>query len=234
MIKITDSQNRGILSEGRNYQMGFAFCKKVTDKKFETVQPISPCKDYLNDVVYSEHTGKKITACGLKYEKTGIFGDNAYLAFKIQPRQNDKGYEIKQTNGVREYNKDKENLSKNYKNIQTLLNYVEEGLKVEKTKVVKGSDGTFLAKADKFWTSKIYLTSLYSLLIRMGQFYDGKKSPKEFLDSYNDSLDLGLWQNAKIKVEKMLGGHLPEQPFDTFKTHSDVHFNSGIVATKFD
>ena len=68
----------------------------------------------------------------------------------------------------------------------------------------------------------------------MGQFYDGKKSPKAFLDSYNDSLDLGLWQNAKIKVEKMLGGHLPEQPFDTFKTNSDVHFNSGIVATKFD
>ena len=73
MLKIIDKQNRGKLNEGRNYQMGFAFCKKVSNKVLETIQPISPCKDYLNDVVYSERTGKNVSAYGLNTSKLGLF-----------------------------------------------------------------------------------------------------------------------------------------------------------------
>ena len=52
MIQIINKQCRSKLCEGRSYQMGFAFLKKLDNNTFETVQPISPCKDYLNDVIF--------------------------------------------------------------------------------------------------------------------------------------------------------------------------------------
>lgn len=233
-MKIIDNKNRDVLSEGRNSQMGFAFCKQLKSLVFETVQPISPCKDYLNDVIWSENTNKTISACGLKYKKEDILNnEKVFLAFKICPRQRTSGYE-RSENGVKyTMEDDVKNLRKNYKNIQLLLNYLEEKLKIKNKSIIALSDDkkTYLAKLNPFWVSKLYLVSLVSLLIRMGQFYDGSMAPQQFLDTYDKPLDKMLWLTAKKKLEKILAGTLPDQPFNPDDVGSTVHFDHGIVST---
>ena len=116
---VKDVCDRGKLCEGRNFNMGFAFCKQLEDGTFETVQPLSPCKDYLNDVIYSEHTGNTFYACGLDTKKHGIF-ENAPHGFLAIKMLSPKGSVYK------DLDSSKERLRNNYKNIETLLNFVEE------------------------------------------------------------------------------------------------------------
>ena len=74
-MTITEKHDRNVLIEGRSSGMGFAMLKK--DKtNYETVNPLSPCKDYLNEVVFTENTGYPTKAHGLDYkEKLDIFKD---------------------------------------------------------------------------------------------------------------------------------------------------------------
>src|SRR5687768_15710647 len=83
-LTLVDKQDRSVLCEGRNYGIGFAFCKRTGDV-LETVQPVSPCKDYLNDVVYSEHSGQPFSAWGLRTSKKNIFyaDEGAYVLFQV-------------------------------------------------------------------------------------------------------------------------------------------------------
>lgn len=233
-MKIIDNKNRNVLSEGRNSQMGFAFCKQLKPLVFETVQPISPCKDYLNDVIWSENTNKNISACGLKYEKQNILSTKKmFLAFKICPTQRSDNYTRSEQDKKYTMQDDIKNLKANYKNIQLLLNYLEEKLNIKGKSIVAVSDDkqTYLAKLNPFWTSKLYLVSLVSLLIRMGQFYDGSVTPQEFLDSYNKPLDKMLWLTAKKRLDLMLAGNIPDQPFNPDDGSGLVHFSHGIVST---
>ena len=85
MSKLIDKQNRRTLGEGRNYGMGMACLKKDGDN-FETVCPITACKDFISDVIYSELTGKPYYAYGLSTSKKDIFdykNDEAYFVFAI-------------------------------------------------------------------------------------------------------------------------------------------------------
>lgn len=209
--KLVDKQDRNKLGEGRDYGMGFAFCKKTGDREFETVQPISPCKDYLNEPVYTEATGKASSAYGLSYSKQGIFEDQpfGYLAIKILPHHGGSTYN--------ELEKHKENLKNNYLNIKILLRAFEEIFKIEeRTRIYKTSDAeTYLLYVPLKWTKGTYLISLYTLLVRIGQFYDGIQDPKEFVKSFSAfNPDTYLAKQAYEKVTKYFGKELPEQKME--------------------
>jgi len=220
-LLIKDKENRGSLVESRSYQMGFAFLKKTNDC-FETVQPISTCKDYLNDIVWSEHVNKPVLAYGLKYTKQGIFnGKTSYMVIKILNYMTPAQY-IPYTN----FEAHKQGLSKNYINIETLLNWVEHKLGIENSKVIKAKNDMYLVEMPYFWSSSTYLISIYSLLIRMAQFWDGNATPAEFLNSYNNPLDIILWMQYKPKLLLMLAGHKIEQTLDP-ATGPNIH-NEGM------
>jgi len=51
-MQIDVLHKRNNLAEGRNFGMGFGFLKKLSNTKYKTIMPISPCKDYINDVLY--------------------------------------------------------------------------------------------------------------------------------------------------------------------------------------
>ena len=115
---IVDKEDRMILQEGRGMGMGFAFLK-FEDGVYKTVQPISPCKDYLNDVVYSEATGKVCTVYGLKYNKKDIFNQGkAFIAMSMCPYNGGSKYPT--------YDKDVVDLKGNIENIQSFINFYEQ------------------------------------------------------------------------------------------------------------
>jgi len=219
-MQIVDNQNRKRLEEGRNYGMGFAFLKQVAINTYETVQPISQCKDYLNDVVYSEATGKRCEAYGLSYEKQGIFeGSHGYICFSILDYHSGDRYQHKQS--------EIENVTKNFKNIEGLLNYYEDevfGLD-SFTEIEQVDTNMWFAKIPVFWCSATFLISLWSLLVRASIWYDGKKSPEEYLkgiqgpDAYN--IPTALTKLPKINSET-------KQDMSQYQGNTDVH-NCGII-----
>ena len=238
--KVTDVCKRSVLSEGRNYQMGFAFCKEVKPGVFETVQPLSPCKDYLNDVVYSEHTGKPFSACGLKTKKHGLFEkDHATLAIKILNTQSGTW---PGSASVGSYEDNVKNLRTNYKNIETLLNYVEETFTdqgcLDRTVVEESEDKEiFLVHAPLWWCRSTHLISLYSLFIRMGQFWNGGGKPEKFLEEYKVPLDIQLWKpsygsgaynNYKCMLKYGVRVVNPNELYDRRPEGPNVHGN-GIL-----
>ena len=223
-MKVINKLTRKNLGEGRDRQMGFGFCKKIDDKTVETVSPISPCKDYLNDVVWSEHTGKSITVYGLSYKPHDIKGDIWYFAVKLcPPFYEDKDYDLETQ---------KKPLSENYKNIVKLLNHVEKLLKLETfSKIYKANDDIFILAIPADWCKYTYSISLYSLLVRMGQFYTGVESPDEFLEKYSNNLDIMLWRNAKKKYKELLKTGFKTQNLEELKGGGNVH-NNGFCNTK--
>ena len=64
MNKIKVNHSRGVLIEGVKSGVSYGFL----NQKLETVMPISPCKDYLNDVCFLERYGGEIEVYGLIYK----------------------------------------------------------------------------------------------------------------------------------------------------------------------
>lgn len=180
-MNISEKQDRNVLSEGRNWGLGFAFCKKVDSTSYETIQPISACKDYLNDVIFIEYRNKPITACGLKLtEKSGLFDNKlkAFLAIKILPIQYEKSYHFNHRN----YEDDKKLLASNYTNIQKFVNYFEEKFNFKtRTTIHPVNDDMYLVKFSKKWCTSTYAISLYSFLLRVAQDYKGE-DPIDYLE----------------------------------------------------
>ena len=227
-LKLTDTQNRAILNEGRNYGVGFAFAKRTDKNTLETVDPISPCKDYLNDRVFTEATGEPFQACGLKTTPQNIFdGELAYLVMAV----------CKQGRNLVEYanyKRDYQALNDNYANAQKLINWFEDALKLKnKTKILKIKENSFVCVLPKFWAEMTYLISLYSLIIRMGIFYDGKALPFDFFTNYSQESGDKYYMNTVIrKMKMMIGGFIPKQDMKALILNKTVHGN-GIVTFLF-
>ena len=102
------------------------------------VTPISPCKDYLNDVVWSEAVNKSVSIYGLSYEKKDIYDKKyAYIIISILTSKSGTEYPT--------YKKDVERLEENYKKLESFINYFEENLTEGIfTEITKISDNKFL------------------------------------------------------------------------------------------
>ncbi len=228
-VKVTDTQNRKLLGEGRNYGMGFAFCRPLDEAltEFETVQAITCCKDYLNDVVWAEaNPGKSISVFGLKYTHRGdVYRDGAaFIIIKILPSNTGwKGYDVE---------KHEKQLHDHIDYVKVLLNSLDESLKLTATDIaeVVGIPNAYMLKLDTRWCISTASISLFTLICRMGQFYNGETPPRQFLETYKDSLDLPLWTPTKEKVFKMLDtAYIPDSPTLLDQPVDRVH-NSGLVA----
>ena len=228
--KINNTLDRGVLIEGVTSGMAFAFLHD-TGKEYVTVSPLSCCKDYLNEVVFTENTGIGSQAFGFKYpEKKGVFKKKAYLAIKILGRHRGDSYSYGPS-----IETDRKHLANNYLHIESLLHYFEEKLKMkERTEITKDKDDMFLVAAPLDWTKSTPAISLYTLLMRVALVYDGKVEPMKFLNSYSyNGYDSGLLKDALKKWEHILKAKtLPDQPkFDetAAKNYRSSPHNHGIV-----
>lgn len=223
--KLIDKQNRAILGEGRNYGCGFALCRKINDFTFETAYPISPCRDYLNDQVWSEVTGKEYNTYGLHSFKQNLFTDTegcmAFAICKMGPSTLTE-YPL--------FKRDCDTLEKNYLKLQEFINWFETQFKVEKlTQIIRISENLYVAVGSIFWFTETYKISLYSLLFRTGIFWEsGDKI--DFIKKFNfDYPDQALLKSALPKIELMLQGTVPKQDMNNLHHPHNV----GICGFKF-
>lgn len=190
-VVVKEVCDRNKLSEGRNSGMAFAFCKLMENGEYHTVQPFSPCKDYLNDVIYTEQTGKDFNACGLHTTKKNIFEfAQGYLAIQILPPKGNPAWG--------DLNRLREQLRTNYKSIQTLLNYVEETFEkhgcTERSVITETADpDIFLLSVPLWWCRSTHLISLYSLICRLAYYWNGTGEPLTFLETFKSPVDVNLW-----------------------------------------
>lgn len=219
-FKIVDKQDRKRLTEGRTSGIGFAFCKREGDV-LTTIQPISPCKDYLNDVVYTEHTGNPYSAYGLTTKKQDLFSDGfAYIVMSILGNKHGGGNRADHGSLVAAIN--------NPTNLQIFMAFFEPRLcKDHVTVFFNVEDNKTAAVLPLFWVKYPYLISLWSLLVRIGLKYK-EGDGMAFLKKVSDE-DAYMAKGIIPKLERLMAGELPVQ--DMGKTY-DVH-NHGIYTFPF-
>lgn len=223
-MKLIDEQKRSKLAEGRNYGVGSGFAKIDGDNVI-TVMPITACKDFLNDFVYTENTNKPYKRHGFHTPyKLGVFNEEkkeCYLVFGVLKL----GVYLGDYNG---YDRDCKTLESNYKNLEKFLNSFEEKFKLEnRTEITKLEDNRFLAKVPLFWAKATYRISLYGLLLRVGISYT-HGDVMDFLNNI-DNNDIYAVKNVIPKIEMMCNGVIPEQDMNNLH---DVH-NCGIMTFEF-
>lgn len=234
-IYFTDNQDRGKLGEGKNYGSGFAFCK-VVKNKWHTVQPISPCKDYLNDIVFAEWTGRTIRAYGLSASKKNIFDIKNGRAFMVMSICLMGGRDGTKYNG---YETDCKILEENHKNLQAFINWFEEEMKLDsRTEISKIQDNLFAISFPIFWTKGTFLISLFSLLLRAGTYFKHPASktdannPLDFLKTMKHN-DVCLVNGIMDKVKNILKNNFKPQDLNKMTGGTSVH-NTGIVNYKLE
>lgn len=163
MKKIEEKQKRSKLNEGRNYGIGFTILKPNSNKtKFETFLPFTACRDYLNDFSYVEHTKKEIGSIhGYNHKLLNCFNKNRYFYLGINT--------LDFNNGGPWNGKEKalEQLVNNFKNLELLLNTVEDKINLFKTRTsIELDEDVLIIKSPSYWNKSTALISVYTLLIR--------------------------------------------------------------------
>ena len=197
LVQLEDTHKRSSLAEGRNWGMGFAICEKTKEGTFKALHATTACREFLNDFVWTEITGKPSYAWGLTCKHLGVFkdADNYYIHIKILPHKQGQVVSWFTVEGATE------TLNNNIDNLLKLVHHVEESLGIEqKTEIYPATTGGYLCVASLDWTKSTYATSLYTLILRMGQYYEGKEDPKQYLETYSHVTDNMLWNGSNGKV----------------------------------
>lgn len=207
-IVIKEVKDRKVLNEGRNAGMGFAMLRKVSKDNYETVQPISPCKDYLNEVIFTEKNNIGTSGCGLVYpKKLDIFTDKeAYMVIVIQHAKEGEGdNKEKNYHSYSTFEEDFECLKNNYKNIQNFVNYFEDILQFNrKTEIKEASDNQYLVTLPIEWCQSTPAISLYSFLLRVSLTYT-EGNPIEFIEKLSsENIDKYLSNSILPRIKKIL------------------------------
>ncbi len=220
-LVLVDKLVRKGLVEGRNYGIGHGFCKREGDV-VTTIMPITACKDFLNDVVYSERSGKDHFIYGFYTKKLGIFvGPYAHLAMNVckMGTNPEVAYET--------YDKEVNELDKNYLNIQQAIQRIEVELTTKNpieglTTIYPAQDHKFICEIPIWWTGATFLISLWGLCIRNLVDYSGG-CPIEHLEK-NQGLDAYNLKAAIPKLRYIIANGAPRQDM----THLKPHY-AGIV-----
>jgi hypothetical protein len=209
-INITCSRNP--LHEGRSTGLAYALLKKIDDNTFETISPFSCCKDYLNDVIYTENTGVTMNACGLKtLPKTGILEeDYIYMGLTCLYTKDSpySEYNLIYNNKLRRNRtQDLKFLRENLQTVIKPLNEIERlgDLELSTIYSAKCSDDKseyYIVKLSSYWGKSGVLISLASGLLRLGMQYNDNTNIKDFCmeESKNHNTDIGLM----VKILKLI------------------------------
>ena len=227
---IKEIQDRNKLAEGRSCGMAFGFVINISENYYETVTSLSPCKDFLNEPIFTELSGFASKAHGLDYtKKLNIFEKECLLGIKIFKTKSDTFSPRNNLN----FEQCVELLNNNYKNVEKFLNYFEEKLELEdRTIITQCEDNYFLVKFPKDFIISTIAISLYTLLLRVAMFYDGILDPIEYLKLGNFGLDdKSLVNTAMPSIEVILNNkRLPKQPKYTEGDYKYSPHDKGICS----
>lgn len=227
---IINNHSRSILAEGRKKGFGFAFAKKVSEYKsntFETVMPVSPCKDYLNDIVAVENGAPPFTVYGLSSKKTDLFKNGVFLVIRIcdTDLNEEKDIELKEENKII-----KKMLDKEYNKIKNILNEIEEKITDQKTEIYKANDGYYLLEVPRIWVMNGPMISFYGLIIRNALFATEGIEKLLLKDNiYPD--DISFIDTAVVFHLNLMNGYYPEMDYShgKYKTSPFTLHNEGFI-----
>jgi hypothetical protein len=210
-LTLVDKKPRKVLGEGRNYGIGFAFAKRK-DSELHLVGPISPCREYLNDQLYSEITGKECYAHGYKAKKSGLLDDEClYVVIAVLPYHSGGTYAGQ--------DKEMKWLAKHYRSIQWLINAIEGMIAKHQgvTSIEELETNRYVLMSPKFWGQSTYLISLLSFLVRVALEgkYETPKDPMEWLKSGPSCTDQYSLSDIIKKIKKMENGNFPKQDLES-------------------
>lgn len=231
-IILNDIKGRDKLAEGRNVGLGFGFLKLTKESNdeqiYNAIHPISACKDYLNEVVFSEKYKKPSSAYGFSYKPQDLFRDSnyVYLGIKIVP------YRLTKNDYYSKRNIDKDKALLQKRMMLPLIREVEKALGVKRTTKIFIANEGLVVKAPIDWVKSTAAISLYTLLLRLGVFYDKKTHILDFLDKVKEgncfegdsSMAKGLVPRLKFLME------MKEVPGQTFKPEGVCPHNYGIFS----
>jgi hypothetical protein len=188
---------RTTLSEGRDYGVGYAFAKRLSLRTFEASQPLSACKDFLNDEVYCEKLKTSYTKYGQKSFYKDLFTDKyAYILVSFLNKNNCNKLEESE-----KYKKDLKYFNDNISNILNTVKILERERKLpSRSKLYKTNiENVYLIKLPSFWVRNTYLISLYTLLLRNSWNSIEKQDLKNYLKNNRTfSSDIYLLNNKVI------------------------------------
>ena len=210
VVTLIENPYRNKLQEGRSYGIGFAFCKR-DGCKFTGVGPISPCKDYLNDQIYSERTGKPFRAYGYDSKKTDCFEvDYGFIAMGICPYKYGERYTDKY--------KETKYLEDNYKVIGNMMAQMDNDMTLANQTQIHKCDinGRYIVSVPAFWCEFPYRISLYTLIIRIAiESEYGVGKVEDMLEKCTTG-DSTYAYGARKKLLAMFAGTRPVFDFNSF------------------
>lgn len=225
--KLVDEISRSHLCEGRNCGIGFVFAKKDGDK-YTTVNGVSPCKDYLNDQVYSEATGKNCHFYGYSGKKLDIFvGGYGFIVMGVMPYKYGAKY-ADQDDETKWFND-------HFLDIQKFINQAEDRLKINgRTTIEKIAENRYLATVPHFWCQYTYLISIWSLFARyaLERSFDASKHTFESFTKELKGGDSSLMSIALKAMAVLESGKIPVQDWEV-STHWHNEGVSGFFGKYF-
>lgn len=222
-MKIVEKCNCSLTeSQQGNIEMKFAFI----DEKGNTISPFCKCKDYFNDIFWSNKVGKSVNIYGLKWkpnQDNGVLDkDRLNLAIKFCKRGDGEKIAI-----------DKDKIS----GLDKFFKIVTKKLKFEKTKFSVSDDNMYIiVDYDRSWTLIPYLNSAFFMFLRLGINFKGKDIIEYYekgeAEKFISPHDIGYFQSSINKIKDILQGKLDNtQTYEQY-TNSDIHDRSGIVNYK--
>lgn len=236
---LIDTLSRDVLTEGRRKGLGYGFCKRLDDGNFETVSPISACKDYLSDVVWSEQTGKSATFYGFTSKKTGLFdGGVGYLAMKIL-KHNGGTYASPRYQTYDGYENEIKTLKKNYQQMEKMAHFLEERVGETGRTIIEPltSDGDYIVHIPRYWIACHPRISLYTLLLRFAMWgfkADAKDPWADMASNLNKVGNDDSYFTGHIipKVKQLLNGWRIDDDGSTNNPHSNGFFHYAMLPPK--
>lgn len=200
---------------------GWAF--QFLNDSYEGIHLGVCCKDFLNDIVWSELTKKSMSVHGQDSSYIGVLDKQEYLKICMY------AYKFK---GITEPKLDK--IDELGETLQAFLNEIEL-LKGFELSTVETHDNKFVIIFHKDWISKIYLFSMFTLLCRIGMYYNGNleeylQNPYATKGEYLDNTDMySLKTYYKQILEIISNERVIEQP-----DWKDIDVKSSNETTAYD
>lgn len=187
-----DPYSRTNLNEGRDYGIGFSVLEEKAKNHFTPIHPFSACKDYLNDFLYIENTGRELDEIyGFKHEFINYFKNNKKLILGVRSlyyRCNGTEEEDYKWDG---YDQSSTFIYNNKENLVMALNFLEHNIfnsntflkDVEKnnTKCIGFTNDTIVLELNPIWTKTAFGISFITLFIRCFYNFDKKVTLENIL-----------------------------------------------------
>lgn len=205
MVQIKELHNRRSLSEGINNGMCFAFL----NENYETFNAHTACRDFLNDIVFTENTGIPLTIYGLTTKKQNIYGkEQSLMGIKFMKNSSGTGYSYSES-----IDADIKSLKENYQHMANAL--TEIGMLFNLTGIVtieEAEDNYFVVRFPNEWCISSHSISLFTLFLRVLFMYKGDIPYIDFLKEFSyNQYDAGMLKKILAKWDTIIAKGMPQQ-----------------------